>query len=210
MTPTPSGKCLPIWFTASVLMIMLGLLAPPAVFAAETDHPPFPGVLKPREIVVDPKGERDPKRTFMTCGKCPEGYVKTAVAASEAGTALGADFNATTELCKGTLQSEETTLVECKPIGFQDQMPVCGTCPEGYKEVGRTFLPALCGNEDGGLRTQCQVPEMRGGLPDPTQGGRICPPDCIGNLPEPGQGTLPPPPKIPSIELRIEKQEDRP
>jgi hypothetical protein len=146
----------------------------------------------------------------MTCGKCPEGYVKTAVAAPESGSAPGADFNATKGLCAETLQSEDTALIECKPIGYQDQMAVCGSCPEGYREVGRTLLPALCGSENGGLRTQCQVPNMGGGLPDPTQGGRKCPPDCVGNLPAPGQGTLPPPPKIPSIEIRKEKQEDAP
>jgi hypothetical protein len=192
------------------LVLGVCLLVPQAVFAEDREEPKFPTVLKPRETVVelDEKGKGQPKTPHMTCGKCPEGFVKTAVAGGEAGTAPGADFNATKGLCTGTLQSEDSTLIECKPIGYQDQMAVCGACPEGYREVGRTFLPALCGNEDGGLRTQCQVPGMSGGLPDPTQGGRMCPPDCVGNLPTPGQGTLPPPPKIPSVEIRIEKQED--
>ena len=190
----------------------LPLLVPDMVFPEDTVKPKFPGALVPQETIVDPK-EKDkekaePKVPLMTCGKCPEGYVKTAVAAPESGSAPGANFNATVELCKGQLQSEATTLVECKPIGFQNQMAVCGTCPEGYREVGRTFLPALCGNEDNGLRTQCQVPNMQGGMPDPTQGGRQCPPDCVGNLPTPGQGTLPPPPKLPAIEIRKEKQEE--
>lgn len=179
------------------------MLLASGVVAQEKADVQYPSTLTPHETVVDPtERAKEIKRPLLTCGKCPEGYVKTAVAAQEAGTAPGANFNSTADLCKGTLRSEDATLVECKPIGFQDQMPVCGTCPEGYREVGRTFLPALCGNEEGGLRTQCQVPEMKRGFPDPTQGGRLCPPDCVGNLPTPGQGILPPPPKIPAIEIR--------
>jgi hypothetical protein len=204
------GKTLMIRFTIHALVLVPCLLAPHAAFPEDKPEPPYPKTLVPREIIVDEKDKdkQAPKAPLMTCGKCPEGYVKTAVAAPESGSAPGANFNATMDLCKGTLRSEDATLVECKPIGFQDQMPVCGTCPEGYREVGRTLLPALCGNEDGGLRTQCQVPNMQGGLPDPTQGGRKCPPDCVGNLPTPGQGTLPPPPKIPSIEIRKERPEE--
>jgi hypothetical protein len=200
---------LSVWFAIGVQVIVPCLPVPATVSAADTDQPPYPGVLVPRETIVEPKDKEkmEPTAPLMTCGKCPKGFVKTAVATREAGSAPGADFNATTELCKGTLQSEDSTLIECKPIGYQDQMAVCGTCPEGYREVGRTFLPALCGNEDGGLRTQCQVPGMSGGLPDPTQGGRMCPPDCVGNLPTPGQGALPPPPKIPSIDILKERQE---
>ncbi len=192
------------WLAIGTFVLLPPLLVPDAAFLEDKGEPKFPGALTPKETVVDPKDKdkEKPKAPLMTCGKCPEGYVKTAVAATESGTAPGSTFNATAELCKGELKSEDTTLVECKPIGFQNQMPVCGTCPEGYREVGRTFLPALCGNEDGGLRTQCQVPNMQGGMPDPTQGGLKCPPDCVGNLPTPGQGTLPPPPKIPSIEIR--------
>lgn len=122
----------------------------------------------------------------MTCGKCAEGYVTT-----------GRTTDA--KLCP----EDDHVLVECVPPG-RGQMSVCGTCPPGYDEIGRSQLPALCGNEDGGLRTQCQLPKIEGGLPDPTQGGRRCPPDCEGNLPSglpPGAierpGKLPPPPKAP-------------
>jgi hypothetical protein len=200
------------WLAVGAFLLLQPLLTAGAVFSEEKAEPAFPGTLQPRETVVDPrdKGKEPPKAPHMTCGKCPEGYVKTAVAAPESGSGPGASFNATADLCKGTLQSEDATLIECKPIGYQDQMAVCGTCPEGYREVGRTFLPPLCGNEDNGLRTQCQVPNMVGGLPDPTQGGRQCPPDCVGNLPTPGQGTLPPPPKLPGIEIRKEKPEESP
>ena len=210
MKQTLCNKSFLNWLAIGTFVLFPSLLVADAVFSEDKVEPTFPGTLVPRETVVDPKdkGKEAPKVPLMTCGKCPEGYVKTAVAAPESGSAPGANFNATAELCKGQLQSEATTLVECKPIGFQNQMAVCGTCPEGYREVGRTFLPALCGNEDNGLRTQCQVPDMVGGLPDPTQGGRQCPPDCVGNLPTPGQGTLPPPPKLPAIEIRKEKQEE--
>jgi hypothetical protein len=213
MNKTVRSTPLLVRFAVSVLVIVPCLLVPQATFSQEKkDEPKYPKTLVPRETIIEKKdAEKEaPKAPLMTCGKCPKGYVKTAVAAPESGTAPGANFNATAELCKGTLQSEDSMLVECKPIGYQNQMPVCGTCPEGYREVGRTLLPALCGNEDGGLRTQCQVPDMTGGMPDPTKGGRMCPPDCVGDLPTPGQGTLPPPPKIPSIEIRKQKQEESP
>lgn len=212
MSETRRGTFLLVRLAVSAAVIGCCLLLPRAAFPEDKDEPKYPPTLKPRETVIEEKDreKHEPKAPLLTCGKCPKGFVKTAVAGPEAGTAPGADFNATKGLCTGTLQSEDATLIECKPVGYQDQMAVCGTCPEGYREVGRTFLPALCGNEDGGLRTQCQVPNMTGGLPDPTQGGRMCPPDCVGNLPTPGQGTLPPPPKIPSVEIRIEKQEDAP
>ena len=212
MSKPMRGTSLSIRLAMSALMFGSCLLVPPIAFPQDKEAPRFPPTLKPTETIVEEKDREkmEPKAPHMTCGKCPKGFVKTAVAASEAGSAPGADFGATAELCKGTLQSEDTTLVECKPIGYQNQMAVCGTCPEGYREVGRTLLPALCGKEDGGLRTQCQVPNMDGGLPDPTQGGRMCPPDCVGNLPTPGQGTLPPPPKIPSIEIRKEPPQESP
>lgn len=212
MNKAMRSKSLLIRFAISALVIGPCLFEPQAAFSQYNDQPKNPGVLVPRETIVSgkDKGKEEPKVPLMTCGKCPEGYVKTAVAAPEAGSAPGADFNSTAELCKGTLKSEDSALVECKPIGFQNQMPVCGTCPEGYQEVGRSLLPALCGNEDGGLRTQCQVPNMQGGMPDPTRGGRMCPPDCVGNLPTPGQGNLPSPPKIPSIEIRKEMPEESP
>jgi hypothetical protein len=203
-----------LWFAINLLGASSCVLyAPPAAGADERTGPQRPPVLVPRETVVDPHERKEHAPVpLMTCGKCPEGYVKTAVAAPEAGSAPGANFNATAELCKGTLRSEDATLVECKPIGFQDQMPVCGACPEGYREVGRTFLPALCGNEDGGLRTQCQLPTLERGFPDPTKGGIFCPPNCPGpdQLPTPGQGLIPFPPKIPSIGIRKEKPDTAP
>lgn len=213
MTDTVRSQSFLVRFAVSALVIGPCLLVPPTAFSQDKDQPRYPKTLTPREIIIegkDKKKEDEPKVPLLTCGKCPEGYVKTAVAAPESGSAPGANFNATAELCKGTLQSEDSTLIECKPIGYQNQMPVCGACPEGYREVGRTFLPALCGDENGGLRTQCQVPNMEGGMPDPTQGGRMCPPDCVGNLPTPGQGNVPLPPKIPSIEIRKEKTEESP
>jgi hypothetical protein len=124
-----------------------------------------------------------PKTPRMTCGKCAEGYVTT-----------GRTTDA--KICP----DDDHALVECKPIGSQNQMPVCGSCPQGYTEVGRSLLPALCGNEDGGLRTQCQLPKMEGGMPDPAQGGRRCPPDCAGNLPfGSSPEDIPRPGKIPSV-----------
>jgi hypothetical protein len=127
-----------------------------------------------------------PKSPRMTCGKCDEGYVTT-----------GRTTDA--KICP---DSEDHALVECQPPG-RGQMAVCGSCPEGYTEIGRSQLPSLCGSADGGLRTQCQLPKIEGGLPDPSQGGKRCPPDCAGNLPSglpPGAidrpGKLPPPPKV--------------
>lgn len=127
------------------------------------------------------------KTPRMTCGKCEEGYVTTG---------RTTDAN----ICK----EDDHALVSCLPAGTQAQMQVCGSCPEGYNEMGRSNVPSLCGSVDGGLRTQCQLPKMEGGMPDATQGGRRCPPDCGGNAPS-GQspdsierpGKLPPPPKAP-------------
>jgi hypothetical protein len=127
------------------------------------------------------------KTPRMTCGKCEEGYVTTG---------RTTDAN----ICK----DDDHVLVSCLPAGMQAQMQVCGSCPEGYLETGRSNVPSLCGSEEGGLRTQCQLPKMEGGMPDPTQGGRRCPPDCGGSVPS-GQspesiqrpGKLPPPPKAP-------------
>jgi len=199
------------WLAIGTFMLVPPLLVPGVVFSEDTVKPKFPGALVPHETIVDPKDKdkekEEPKAPLLTCGKCPKGYVKTAVGVPRSGVGQGADFD-TSGICKGLYESEETTLVECKPIGKQNQMPVCGTCPTGYIEIGRSLLPALCGNEDGGLRTQCQRPNMEGGMPDPTQGGRKCPPDCVGNLPTPGQGNVPPhPPKYPSMEIIKEKPE---
>jgi hypothetical protein len=211
MNKTMRSKSLLVRFAISALVIGTCLLVPQVTFPEDKNEPQRPKTLVPRETVLDEKdkGKEEPKAPLLTCGKCPEGYVKTAVAVPRQGLEQGAKFDLS-EICKGLYQSEDSTVVECKPIGMQNQMPVCGTCPEGYREVGRSLLPALCGNEDGGLRTQCQLPKMEGGMPDPTQGGRKCPPDCVGNLPTPGQGHIPFPPKIPSLEIRKEKPEESP
>ena len=213
MNKTMRSKSLLVRFAVSALVIGPCLLAPQAAFSEYKDQPKNPGILVPRETFLDDKDKdkEGPKVPLLTCGKCPEGYVKTAVAAPHSGTTPGANFDSS-DICKGMFNSEDTTLVECKPIGFQNQMPVCGACPEGYREVGRSLLPALCGSEDGGLRTQCQLPKMEGGMPDPTKGGIFCPPNCPGQeqQPTPGKGFLPHPPKIPSIEIKKEKPEESP
>ncbi len=124
-----------------------------------------------------------PKTPRMTCGKCDEGYVTTG---------RTTDAN----ICK----EDDHTLVSCTPAGSQAQMQVCGSCPEGYLEMGRSLVPSLCGNEDGGLRTQCQLPKMEGGMPDPTQGGRRCPPDCGQGATGTAPGDIPRPGKVPSVQ----------
>jgi hypothetical protein len=117
-----------------------------------------------------------PKSIGKTCGKCPDGYATTGVTQSP-------------EICK----EGDATLVQCVPLGV-NMLPVCGSCPEGYREIGSSSVPARCGSQDGGRLSQCQLERMELNLPDPTQGGKVCPPDC-GAMPAPGQGALPPPPK---------------
>lgn len=117
-----------------------------------------------------------PKSIRKTCGKCPEGYATTGVTDAP-------------DICK----DGDSTLVQCVPLGA-NLLPVCGSCPEGYNEIGRSSVPVRCGNQEGGLLSQCQLKKMELHLPDPTQGGKICPPDC-GSTQSPGQGALPPPPK---------------
>ena len=212
MNKTMRSKSLLVWFTSGALVLVSCIFMLHTALSQDKDEPKNPSVLVPHETIVDEKDKNkdEPTIPLLTCGKCPEGYVKTAVAVPRQGLEQGALFDLSA-MCKGLYSSEETTVVECKPIGKQNQMPVCGTCPEGYREIGRTFLPYLCGNEDGGLRTQCQLPKMEGGMPDPTKGGRKCPPDCVGNLNTPGQGNFPPhPPKFPSVEIRKEKPEESP
>jgi hypothetical protein len=206
------GKLFLAWSAGGVTVLASCLLMLHAAFSEAQEERKFPGVLTPQEKIIEEKDKEkeEPKVPLLTCGKCPEGYVKTAVAVPRQGLELGANFD-TSIGCEKFFNEKDALVVECKPIGNQNQMPVCGTCPEGYVEIGRTFLPYLCGNEDGGLRTQCQRPKMEGGMPDPTKGGRKCPPDCVGNLPEPGQGNFPPhPPKIPSIEIRKEQPQESP
>jgi hypothetical protein len=118
----------------------------------------------------------EPKSMRKTCGTCPEGYATTAVTESK-------------EICK----DGDPTLVQCVPLGV-NMLAVCGSCPEGYREIGKSSVPSRCGSKEGGLLTQCQLEKMELNLPDPTQGGKICPPDC-GSTATPGQGALPPPPK---------------
>ena len=116
------------------------------------------------------------KSIRKTCGKCPEGYAMTGVTQAP-------------EICK----DGEPILVQCVPLGA-NMLPVCGSCPEGYREIGSSSVPARCGTMDGGRLSQCQLEKMEMNLPDPTMGGKICPPDC-GTTPAPGQGALPSPPK---------------
>ena len=205
-------KSFRIWLVMGTWILVAHVLVPNAVFPQNPDEPKFPNTLTPHETIVDEKDKDKPGPTapLMTCGKCPEGYAKTAVAVPRQGLEIGANFN-TAVGCEKFFEDKDSVAVECRPIGLHDQMAVCGSCPQGYREVGKTYLPALCGNEDNGLRTQCQVPNMQSGLPDPTQGGRRCPPDCVGNLPTPGQGSNPPhPPKVPSIEIRKIRPEESP
>lgn len=125
---------------------------------------------------VQAEEPNEPKSIRKTCGTCPEGYATTGVTESK-------------EICK----DGDPTLVQCVPLGV-NLLSVCGFCPEGYREIGSSSLPGRCGRQDGGRLTQCQLEKMEQNLPDPTQGGKVCPPDC-GNTATPGQGALPPPPK---------------
>ena len=129
-------------------------------------------------------GMEEPKTIRKTCGRCPEGYATTGVTSAP-------------ELCK----DGEPTLVQCVPLGG-NMLSVCGACPEGYAEVGRSNVPSRCGSTDGGLVSQCQLQNMGSSMPDPSQGGVRCPPDC-GSTAAPGQGAAPPPPKFrPSPDAR--------
>lgn len=125
---------------------------------------------------VQAEEPNEPKSIRKTCGTCPEGYATTGVTESK-------------EICK----DGDPTLVQCVPLGV-NLLSVCGFCAEGYREIGSSSLPGRCGRQDGGRLTQCQLEKMEQNLPDPTQGGKVCPPDC-GNTATPGQGALPPPPK---------------
>lgn len=118
----------------------------------------------------------EPRSIHKTCGTCPEGYATTGVTESK-------------EICK----DGDPTLVQCVPLGA-NLLPVCGFCPEGYREIGSSSVPARCGSQDGGRLSQCQLDRMELNFPDPTQGGKTCPPDC-GSPATPGQGALPSPPK---------------
>jgi len=118
-----------------------------------------------------------PKITHKTCGKCPDGFALTGVTEAP-----------------GICKEGDPTLVQCVPLGA-NMLPVCGSCPTGYVEIGSSSVPARCGKQDDGRLSQCQLQKMELNLPDPTQGGKVCPPDC-GSTQTPGQGALPPPPRF--------------
>ncbi|MBA5871156.1 MAG: hypothetical protein GDA68_14325 [Nitrospira sp. CR2.1] len=129
-------------------------------------------------------GQDEVKSIRKTCGACPEGYATTGRTTAP-------------DVCK----DGDPVLVQCVPLGAT-MLAVCGPCPDGYSEVGRSNVPSRCGSIDGGLVSQCQSQQMGTSLPDPTQGGVRCPPDC-GSTAAPGQGASPPPPKFrPSPEPR--------
>jgi hypothetical protein len=130
--------------------------------------------------VVGAEEPAEPKSIRMTCGSCPDGYATTGVTRSP-------------EICK----EGDPTLVQCVPLGA-NLLGVCGACPESYEEIGASSVPARCGSKDGGRMTQCQLKKMEQHFPDPTEGGKTCPPDC-GSAAKPGQGALPPPPKYQQI-----------
>jgi hypothetical protein len=121
--------------------------------------------------------DNEPKSIRKMCGTCPDGYATTAVTSAP-------------DLCK----DGDPTLVQCVPLGA-NMLAVCGQCPDGYREIGRSNVVARCGGRDGGLLAQCQQEQMQSTLPDPTQGGVVCPPDC-GNTGTAGEGGGAPPPKF--------------
>ncbi len=127
-------------------------------------------------VVWSADAPAQPKSIGKTCGKCPDGYATTGVTEAP-----------------GICKDGDPTLVQCVPLGA-NMLPVCGSCPEGYREIGSSSVPARCGSQDGGRLSQCQLERMELNLPDPAQGGKVCPPDC-GSTPAPGQGALPPPPR---------------
>lgn len=124
--------------------------------------------------VAGPGDQPGQKGPGFICGSCPSGYATTGVTTDP-------------KLCG----EGDPTVVHCVPLGA-NLLAVCGSCPEGYREVGSSVVPARCGGMEGGRLSQCQLPAMEGGLPDPSQGGVRCPPDCAGRLPGPGEGAMEP------------------
>ena len=122
----------------------------------------------------------EPKSIRMTCGTCPEGYATPGVTQS-------------LEICK----DGDPTLVQCVPLGA-NMLGVCGSCPDGYAEIGRSSVPARCGNIDGGRLTQCQLKKMEHNFPDSSQGYKQKPPKN-NKTTQPKQKTQPPPPKYQQI-----------
>lgn len=121
--------------------------------------------------------DNEPRSIRKMCGRCPDGYATTGVTNAP-------------EVCK----DGESTLVQCVPLGA-NLLAVCGQCPDGYREIGRSNVITRCGGRDGGLLTQCQQQQMDTSLPDPTQGGVVCPPNC-GTTGPAGEGVGTPPPKF--------------
>lgn len=130
-------------------------------------------------LLLTPAGaeeKEEPKIRQLRCGSCPSGFATTAVTADPK-----------------TCPDGDATLVQCVPLGG-NLLSVCGECPEGYVKVGGTMVPTQCAR-DGGAMSRCQLQRMDSGMPNPSQGGRFCPPDCAGEFPAPGQGAMPPPPQ---------------
>jgi len=126
------------------------------------------------------------KGNKMTCNTCPDGYALTG----------------TTNDSKVCPEGDHM-VVQCEPLGG-NILSVCGSCPDGYSEIGSSSLPSRCGSLDGGRASQCQLKVMETNLPDPNQGGVVCPPNC-GSSGTPGQGNQPMPPKFrPAPEKKAE------
>ena len=92
MNTIMSSKLLLVRFAIGALVTGPCLLVPQAAFPEE---PRNPSVLVPHETIVDEKDadKEIPMIPMLHCGKCPEGFVKTAVAAPRSGLSIGADFD---------------------------------------------------------------------------------------------------------------------
>lgn len=126
------------------------------------------------EVSAGAEEKEEPKIRQLRCGSCPDGFATTAVTTDQK-----------------TCPEGDATLVQCVPLGG-NLLSVCGECPEGYLKVGGTMVPTQCAR-DGGAMSRCQLQKMDSSMPNPSQGGRFCPPDCAGQFPAPGQGAMPPP-----------------
>ena len=120
-----------------------------------------------------------PKIRQLRCGSCPDGFATTAVTNDPT-----------------TCKEGDPTLVQCVPLGG-NLLSVCGECPSGYIKVGGSVVPSQC-NRDGGTMSRCQLERMEHANPDPTQGGRRCPPDCAEDTPAGQSGSGPIPQTLPS------------
>ena len=130
--------------------------------------------------------ESGTKGNKMTCNKCPDGYALTGTTTD-------------TKVCP----EGDHLVVQCEALGT-NILSVCGPCPDGYAEIGSSSLPSRCGMQDGGRVSQCQLKVMDTNLPDPSQGGVTCPPNC-GSSGTPGQGNQPMLPKFrPAPEKKAE------